>query len=155
MKSKMRLTPKQLTHTGEWRHWFSWRKHLLKCWNYVLIFLLSFAPMPLGNCVTIRVSLCLWPVFFRLNWEPCIMASTITSWKTAGFSRKLINFFWTSYSAVNASVSERLKTHSQSQALILESGVHIQSPVYGLVLATEAHWLTLGKDCGLCYCKCL
>lgn len=41
----------QLAHSGELRHWLSWRKHPLKCWNYVLIFLLSFAPMPLGNCL--------------------------------------------------------------------------------------------------------
>lgn len=70
--SKMRLTQKQLTHTGELRHWFSWRKRPLKCWNYVLIFFLSFGLMPLGNCVllllnwTVRVSRCLWPAFFRI-----------------------------------------------------------------------------------------
>ena len=46
-----RLTLKQLTHNGELRHKLSWKNHPLKCWNYVLIFLQSFALMPLGNCI--------------------------------------------------------------------------------------------------------
>ena len=50
-KHKRRFLKKQQTHTGELRHRLSWRKHPLKCWNYVLIFLLFFAPMPLGNCL--------------------------------------------------------------------------------------------------------
>lgn len=81
--SKMRLTQKQLTHTGELRHWFSWRKHPLKCWNYVLIFFLSFALMPLGNCVllllnwTVRVSRCLGPAFFTSGTPQSSTASHV------------------------------------------------------------------------------
>lgn len=52
VKYKIRLIKKKkVTHSGELRHWLSWRKHPLKCWNYVLIFLLSSAPMLLGNCL--------------------------------------------------------------------------------------------------------